>query len=42
MERTILVPLPLLRALLTSLFKIDVDPLSKLIPLDEFGVANAA
>ena len=41
MESTIFVPLPLLRALLTNLFRIDVAPLSQLIPEDELGVANA-
>lgn len=41
-ESTTFVPLPLLRALLTSLFKMEVEPLSQLIPEEEFGVANAA
>jgi hypothetical protein len=35
------VPFPLLCALLTNLFRIDVDPLSQLMPDDEFGVAKA-
>ena len=40
-DSTIFVPFPLLLALLTSLFKIDVEPLSKVMPEEEFGVANA-
>ncbi len=41
MESTTFVPLPLLCALVTSVFSVDVDPESKLIVDDEFGVANA-
>lgn len=40
-DRTTLVPFPLLRALVTNRCKMEVEPESQEMPLDEFGVAKA-
>ena len=42
MDRTTLVPLPLLCAADTSVLRVEVEPSSHEIPEDEFGVAKAA
>ena len=41
MDSTTFVPLPLLWALVTRVLSVEVEPESKEMPDEEFGVANA-